>query len=475
MRLKGYIGIVLTCLFYWILDRIWPCDHCTNDRLLGESGNPAGVVVWEGRNPITQSWYINYDRAIKWVDGRTVRLQIATDITQLKELQEKQLRAEAQLRQGQKMESIGTLAGGIAHDFNNILSPIMLHSEMAMMDLPPENPVQHNLGHIYKAGERARDLVKQILTFARKSEEDRIPLKTSLIVKEVVKFLRSTIPSTINIQYNFKTEQDTVLADPTQVNQIVLNLCTNAAHAMREKGGLLEINLIDEYAGSGEKNNSVELNPGHYLKLSVSDTGSGIASDIIDKIFEPYFTTKGPGEGTGMGLAVIHGIVKNYGGDITVESEVGKGTTFHVLLPNIGAEVLPVIEPETQLPGGRERILFVDDEKAAVDAMQSILERLGYNVTAITSSIEALEAFRHHPEAFDLVITDQTMPNRTGKELAEALASIRPDMPIILCTGFSEQIDERKAKTMGISAFVMKPIIMRDIANTIREVLNKKQ
>jgi CheY-like chemotaxis protein len=244
---------------------------------------------------------------------------------------------------------------------------------------------------------------------------------------------------------------------------------------MQEKGGVLKVCLSDEYIGSDEANSFAGLVPGHYLRLSVSDTGTGISSDIIDKIFEPYFTTKDPSVGTGMGLAVIHGIVKNYGGDITVESEIGKGTTFHVLLPIIEAEVSLTIEPETELPGGNERILCVDDEKAVVDTIQSMLERLGYKVTARTSSMETLETFRNDPKKFDLVITDQTMPNMAGKELAKELRSIRPDISIILCTGFSDQINEERAKEKGISAFVMKPIVMRQFAQTIREVLDEKQ
>jgi PAS domain S-box-containing protein len=419
--------------------------------------NKAGGELWVQLNTVLINW-----------EGRPATLNIIRDITQQRKL-------ETQLQQAQKMESIGTLAGGIAHDFNNILSPILGHTELAMIELPPDSPVHHNLRYIYKAGERARDLVKQILTFARRREKDRIPLKTSLIVKETINFLRSTIPATIDIQYVFKTEQDTVLADPTQINQIVMNLSTNATHAMQEKGGVLKVCLSDEYIGSDEANSFAGLVPGHYLRLSVSDTGTGISSDIIDKIFEPYFTTKDPSVGTGMGLAVIHGIVKNYGGDITVESEIGKGTTFHVLLPIIEAEVSLTIEPETELPGGNERILCVDDEKAVVDTIQSMLERLGYKVTARTSSMETLETFRNDPKKFDLVITDQTMPNMAGKELAKELRSIRPDISIILCTGFSVQINEERAKEKGISAFVMKPIVMRQFAQTIREVLDEKQ
>jgi PAS domain S-box-containing protein len=401
-------------------------------------------------------------------------LVVIRDITERKQAEEEKLALETMLQQAQKMESIGTLAGGIAHDFNNILSPIMVYSEMAMMDLPSGNPIRQNLKSIYKAGERGRDLAKQILTFARRREEERIPLKTSRIVKEAIEFLRSTVPSTIDIHYDCRTEQDIILADPTQMNQIVMNLGTNAAHAMREKGGLLEIVLRDEHIGAGDESGFVGLSPEHYMRLSVRDTGPGISPDIIAKIFEPYFTTKDPGEGTGMGLAVSHGIVKSYEGDIVVESELGKGTTFHILIPVFEADSLQTKEKEITLPGGKERVLIIDDEKAAIDAIQSMLLKLGYSVTSRTSSIEALEAFRHKASTFDLVITDQTMPNMTGKELAGELMLIRPDIPIILCTGFSDQINEAEAKKMGISAFVLKPIVVREMAFTIRNVLDKK-
>ena len=406
--------------------------------------------------------------------GETAILTAVRDITEQKRAEAEKGRLESQLQQAQKMESIGTLAGGIAHDFNNILSPIMIHSEMAMMDLPAESPLQKSVKQIYKAGERARDLVKQILTFARMGGDNKAPISITLILKEAIKLLRSTIPTTIDIQYGIETEQDTVLADPTQINQIVMNLCTNAAYAMREKGGVLELILAAEHINKDYVNRFGDLNPGHYLRLSIRDTGSGIDPEIIDRIFEPYFTTKGPGEGTGMGLALIHGIVKSYGGDIAVASERGKGTTFHVMLPIVEAEVSPAIEQKTEFPGGSERILLVDDEKVAVDAIQSMLTNLGYKVTARTSSIEALEAFRNNPDAFDLIITDMTMPNMTGRELAKEIMSIRKDIPIILCTGFSDQIDEKKAKALGMRAFVMKPIVMREMANTIRNLLDKK-
>ena len=410
--------------------------------------------------------------SILWED-KPATLCFLTDITNQKQAEEERKKLESQLQHAQKMESIGTLAGGIAHDINNILSPIMIHSEMAKMELPPDSPVQHNLKEIFKAGERATEMVKQILTFSRKTEGERAKIKIIPVLTEVLKMLRSSIPTTIDVQQNLESESETVLADPTQIHQIMLNLGTNAAHAMREKGGTLKVSLVREDLDSEAAALYTDLNPGSYLKLIVNDTGSGMDDETMQRIFEPYFTTKEVGEGTGMGLSLIHGIVKSYDGDITVESELGKGTTFNVYLPRIEADVSPVEEPSVQIRGGTERILFVDDEKVAVDAIQPMLEALGYKVTARTSSIETLEAFKNDPNGFDLVITDQTMPNMTGKDLAKEIMSIRSDIPIILCTGFSEQIDEVKAKEMGIS-FVMKPIILSQIANTIRKVLDKK-
>jgi len=284
--------------------------------------------------------------------------------------------------------------------------------------------------------------------------------------------LRSTMPTTIDIQQNLEAESGMVLADPTQIHQIMLNLGTNAAHSMRDKGGTLKVSLIQEDLDSEAAAQYTDLNAGSYLKLIVSDTGSGIDTETMERIFEPYFTTKEVGEGTGMGLALIHGIVKNYGGDITVASEPAKGTTFNVYLPRVEADLAPVETQSAKLPRGTERILFVDDEKVAVNAIQPMLENLGYDVTARTSSIEALEAFRNSPERFDLVITDMTMPNMTGVELTNEIMKIHPNIPIILCTGFSEQIGEKRAKAMGIS-FLMKPIVMGEMAHTIREVLDK--
>jgi len=419
---------------------------------------------------------INFDGRIGYNSDGSFRQThcILHDITEQKRTEEERKKLKLQLQQAQKMESIGTLAGGIAHDFNNILSPIMMHSEMAMMELPPDSPTQHNLEEICKSAERAADLVTQVLTFSRKGEGKRMAIKIIPILKDVLKMLRSSIPTTIDIQHNLTAESDAVFAEPTQIHQIILNLATNATHAMRETGGILKVSLVQEDLDRETAEQYSGLNPGSYLKLSMKDNGSGMDDEMIQKIFEPYFTTKELGEGTGMGLAIVHGIVKSYDGDITVESELEKGTTFNVYLPRIEKDASSVEKPLAELSRGTERILFVDDEKIFVDIIQPMLEKLGYEVTARTNSLEALEAFRNNPEGFDLVITDMAMPNMTGKDLATEMMTIRPDIPIILCTGFSDQIDEYKAKEMGINVFLMKPIMIRQIANTIRELLDKK-
>ncbi len=391
---------------------------------------------------------------------------ISFDITEKKRL-------ETELQHTQKMESIGTLAGGIAHDFNNILGPIMLHTEMAIDEMSEDNPLQTCMKEIYTATKRARDLVKQILTFARRGSEDRTVLKTSQVIKESIKFLRSTIPTTIEIHYENFASQDTVFADPTQINQIIMNLSANAAHAMRENGGLLEISMDNKDISPKRVYDSLSLEPGRYLKITVKDNGTGISTENLSRIFEPYFTTKKQGEGTGLGMAIIHGIVLNYRGDITIESTQGKGTTVNVYLPVIDAQSSEPVREKEKLPSGNERILFVDDEPSAIDAMKKMLEKNGYGVTARSNSNSALKTFRSNPGAFDLVITDMTMPNMTGKELTEKIKEHRPDIPVILCTGFSDQIDEYNADAIGIDAFMMKPVIMADMLKKIREVLDK--
>jgi len=383
---------------------------------------------------------------------------------------------ETQLRQVQKMEAIGTLVGGIAHDFNNILAAIMGYTEMALYDVPEGTAGRRNLEQVLKAGYRGKDLVKQIITFSRRSEQERRSMRVSPIVKEALKLLKASLPTTIDIRQNIETQSGMVLADPTQIHQVLMNLCSNAAYAMREKGGVLGVSLVDaDIDSDGAEPSYPDLNPGAYLKLTVSDTGHGIDRAIMERIFDPFFTSKKPGEGTGMGLAVVHGIVKSYGGAIVVDSEPGKGSTFDVFLPRIEGDFFPEADSAAPMPTGNERILFVDDEEDLLDMVHQMLERLGYSVVAKTNSLEALEAFKAQPDQFALVITDQTMPHMTGADLAKELMRIRPDIPIILCTGFSEVISAEEAKALGIREFVMKPFATREIAEITRRVLDGKK
>jgi CheY-like chemotaxis protein len=371
------------------------------------------------------------------------------------------------------MEAIGTLAGGVAHDFNNILSAIISYSEMGLykknMD---ENNIQYRFEQILKAGNRAKDLVKQILTFSRGQEQESVQVKTGTIVKEALKLLQATLPKNIEIRQNIMTDSDTVLADPIQIHQILMNLCTNAAYSMKGKGGVLEISLNDLYVDSETEAQVSDLPTGQYLKLCVHDTGHGIDRAVMERIFDPYFTTKGKGEGTGLGLSVVHGIARSLGGTITVDGELGKGTTFSVFFPKLEVNETSVAEQENPLPEGNERILFVDDEEVLVDVGQEMLEEFGYNVVTKTSAVEALEIFRAQPEKFDLVITDKNMPHMTGFDFAEELLHIRPNMPVILLTGFSDTADTEKAKAQGFRELVIKPIDMQQMAETIRRVLD---
>jgi len=387
----------------------------------------------------------------------------------------KQKKLEAQLQQAYKMEAIGTLTGGVAHDFNNILGIILGNTELALDDVPEWNPAHFCLEDIKTAGLRAAGIVKQLLSFSRKAGHEMKPIGIITVIKDALKFLRSTIPTIIEIRKNIPAADETILADPVQINQIMMNLCINASQEMEETGGILEINVekvtLDEEAADSYP----DFAKGNYLKLTVSDTGPGIYSEIINRIFDPSFTTREAGKGSGMGLSVVHGIVKNHNGAITVDSESGKGTTFTILFPMVTEK--PEIETETtdKLPHGNERILFLDDEKFIVDITGRILERLGYQVETKMNPLEALELFQSKPDQFDLVITDMTMPQMTGVKLSKKLMEIRSDIPVIICTGHSSLIDEKKAKEMGIAAYVMKPIAMKNIAETIRMVLDNPE
>ena len=419
-------------------------------RLIKKSGEPVWVrssskLILEGENVIG-------------VRG------VLTDISEEKQLQ-------SQLQQSQKMEAIGTLAGGIAHDFNNILMAILGHCDLAETRLAEDSEAIGNLNQVKKAGNRARRLIQQILAFSRMGEQERIALSLTPLIKEALKFLRSTLPTSIEIRDYIEADPGIIEADATQIHQVIMNLSTNAGHAMREEGGTLHVKLIRVEVDRQTALQYHALHAGPHVRLTVTDTGCGMDSETLEHIFDPYFTTKEVGEGTGLGLSVVHGIVKTHGGTITVESEPGKGTAFHVYFPVIEKDVETQEEDEEPLPTGNERILFVDDEQVILHVAEEMLKQLGYDVVTQKSSVEALELFRAEPDRFDLVITDMTMPKMTGDQLALELMKIRPDIPIILCTGFSHKISEEQAKEIGIKAFVMKPLVRRGMADIIREVL----
>ncbi len=399
------------------------------------------------------------------------------DITNRKKAEKEKMELELQLSQKQKMEAIGTLAGGIAHDFNNILAAVQGYVELSLDDLPEDSPVRDNLEQILSCSNRATKLVKQILTFSRKNEQEqkKEPVHISPIIKEVLGMLRSSLPTTIKICRKIRADSSKVLADPTQIHQVLVNLCTNASHAMGQTGGTLEVSLTDVTLESETRIGDEHLEQGSYVKLSVSDTGCGMDKEVVERIFEPFFTTKKVNEGTGLGLPVVHGIVKSHDGAITVSSTPGEGTTFDIFLPRIESDEVQEHQPPEPTGRKKEVVLLVDDEEMMVDVTGQTLERLGFAVVAKTSSIDALEAFQEKPDEFDLVITDQVMPNMTGTQLAEKLIAIRPDIPVILCSGFPENIRTEELESIGIKKFIAKPISRQEIATIVRTVLEKKE
>ena len=366
---------------------------------------------------------------------------------------------------------MGTLSGGIAHDFNNILSAVIGFTELALEDLPSGSPPSQSLQKVLIASTRATELIRQILTFSRQNEQEHYPVQLHLLVKEALTLLQAALPSTIDIRQQIAEAPGTILADPTQMHQVLLNLCVNAEHAMRDTGGILEVGVdaveVDETLVAHHPG----LHPGPYVRLTVRDTGCGIEPQLLECVFDPFFTTKEIGEGTGMGLAVVHGIVSSHGGVITVQSAVAEGTTFTLYLPRIEATIDTKVHAEEPIPHGTGHILLIDDEEMLVCKEQEILERLGYDVVALTSSLEALEVFRATPQHFDLVITDQTMPKMTGEVFIQELRRIRPDIPTILCTGFSHAMHAEKTKALNIDAFLTKPLTAKNLALAVQRTL----
>ena len=398
--------------------------------------------------------------------GRPLFFSTTTlDITEMKRLEE-------QLKHSHKMEAIGTLAGGIAHDFNNILGIILGNAELAAQWIPEASPAFDNLNEIVIASSRAKDVVKQLLNFSRKSDDKKEPNQIAFVVKETVNLLRASIPKTIEIRYEEEDDLPMVVANPTHIHQILINLCTNAAHSMETGGGDLHISLSLYRRNGKSQDGAMDLPEGDYVCVGVKDTGAGIAPEQLDKIFVPYYTTKEKGKGTGMGLAVVHGLVKNHGGEILVDSEVGQGTLIRVFFPAIKSEPRKEEKKIPDLPRGQERILFVDDEKSLVEIVKDILQRFGYTVDGHQNPLEALDLFKSSPDSFDMIITDMSMPHMTGEQLVSHIFRIRPDIPVILCTGYNEDLTDEKARDMGLKAIMNKPVNIRELVTGVRAVLD---
>lgn len=392
--------------------------------------------------------------------------------SELKAKMEEEKNIREKLIESNRLQAVGQLASGLAHDFNNILSAIMGYTEMAKMDIPENNSAKEYLSQVLNASRRAQDLVEHILTFASEHKLESKPLDLKNIVDGIIPFLSPSIQGTVEITKEFPDAPCTVMGDQTKLKQMLLNICTNANHAMGEKGGHLTISLKPVEIKNNIHSSDNAPESGHYIKMSIKDTGPGMDDGVLKRIFEPYFSTKGNGMGIGLGLSVVQGIVKSHGGSINVRSMPGKGTTFEVLIPRVDKILKKGTDSLDDIPCGSENILFVDDEELLTDLGSQLFGHLGYNVISKNDPAEALQMFTQDKNAFDLVFTDLAMPKMTGDELAKNILEIRPDIPIILCTGFNDRINEKKAREIGIKAFMTKPMLMKDLAMTVRKCLD---
>lgn len=500
-----YDSMMDAVVSYDLEGKVKECNHVflkmlgyENEDIIGLSNKDLIPEKWLAleadivKNQILPNGYSDiYEKEYRMKDGTVFPVEVRTfllrddegnpfgmwsivrDIRDRKQEDEERKRFEAKLVQIQKIEAIGALAGGIAHDFNNILSAIIGYADLAKLQMTKGGMAPTYINQILNAGTRAKELVKQILTFSRQSKQEMKPVMLSSIIEEALTLLKATLPSSIEIRRDLR-ESGLVMSEPGQIHQILMNICTNAAHAMSNTGGIIDIGLRKMKVDEEYETHGTELRPGPYLMLTVSDNGQGMAPEIMARIFEPYFTTKEIGHGTGLGLAIVYGIVRNHGGAITCASNLGKGTTFTIYLPELQPESFPIENHEEELlPSGTEKILFIDDEPVLAELAKKMLESLGYQMVVKTSSTEALEIFRKDPAGFDLVITDMTMPEMTGDRLAEKFLDIRHDILIILCTGYSEHISDDKAREIGIKEFIMKPLAMKELACTVRKVLDK--
>ncbi|UCG28218.1 MAG: response regulator [Bacteroidales bacterium] len=416
----------------------------------------------------------------KRVQERTAQLtktnrELKKEIEMRKHYELEQTKLEAQLLQLQKIETIGTLAGGIAHDFNNILTPILGYTEMALEELTEESSLKYDIEQINSAAVRAKDLVNQILTFSRHVDVEKKPLHLHVVIKEILKLVRASFPSNIEIKQNLDPGCGTVLADATQIHQIIMNLSTNALHSMSGKGGVFEVSLKPVEINSKYSRTIANLEHGSYARIRVRDGGIGMTIETRERLFEPFFTNKEVGVGSGLGLSVVHGIVKSYNGAITVDSEPGKGATFDIYLPQYGKGSSRKRQPADKVIKGKEKILFVDDEEEITFMGKKMLESLGYTVDIKTDSLVALEEFRSDPDNYDLLVTDQTMPNMVGTELVKKLREIRPDLKVIIITGYSDSISNEMVEKEGINQLIIKPLILSDFSKIIRRVLDNKK